>query len=452
MGNKMMGKNLSLRARVSLTLFAFAIVVALLVSVVGSFINEKVELSIWEATLSSELDFQLQRIAENPEFIPVNRASLTTYARKLDSQTPPAVPKVFLPLEPGIHDELEFNGRQWCILVRDVDGTRYYLSYDITELEETEKVWAIATLTAIAAIGVIVLLLSLQLSKWLVNPIHNLAAHVTSLNPHDLEVSLAPKYSQFEVRTIAQAIDRFILRLRAFIKRERAFISMASHEFRTPIAVIAGAVDVMDSYSDLPAKYKKPIERIRRSSQDMHEMISALLFIAKEQKTDVLASEKICDIDKIIPPVVESHRHLLRNKDLTLDVGLIEPLAVAAPQALVSIVIGNLIRNAIQYSSRGLVHVELIGGILSVSDTGLGIPSKILQASARAAEDDDYFENENSGLGLYIVRRIASRFDWMFTLESTPEQGSIAVLDFNKTRVKQADAQGSMIKSAVGFN
>lgn len=422
---------------------------ALVIGALGNFFNEKIELAIWEETLSSELEFQLERSSADPSFVPHSRESLRTYQRPLSSNEASEVPNEFRSLSPGIHDEIEVGDKEFCVLVRDIESTRYFLVYDITELEETEHAWAKAAVIAISAIAFLVLLFSLHLGRWLVAPINDLAARVGALQPNELGVSLSFDYPQQEVRTIAGAIDRFILRLRAFIERERSFISMASHEFRTPLTVIAGAADVLTSHSDLPPHSKKPIERIKRAVLEMQEMIAALLYLAKEQSTDDHYQQEVFDVAELIPDLVESHHHLLRNKDVSLRVKSLNRTVVQAPKPLVAIVIANLIRNAVQYTLKGEVVIELCGGVLQVRDTGPGVPHelRIAQAEDRARVAGD--AARGSGLGLYIIRNVAERFSWQFTLQDRSTGGTTALLEFGPSLLGEV-SQSSYSTRATG--
>lgn len=424
-------KPASIRTRVSLTIFAFSLLAALIVSSVGIYINEKIERAIWEQMLSSELEFQLSRASTSPDFTPNEKTALRTFSRALDSDFAGDVPRELLALPPGVHDELPFRGGELCVLVRDVKARRYYVTYDIRELEDLEHVLAFATAIALSAIGFLVLLFSLELGRWLVAPIHDLSERVASLDPDELHVSLAGRYHQQEAKTIAEAIDRFITRIRSFIRRERSFISMASHEFRTPLAAISGALDVLEAQGDLPDRTQNPLLRIRRSAAYMQEMISALLFLANEGRNREQFPCDECRLDEMLPALLDAHRYLLRGKDVALRLERTEPATITAPRALISVVLSNLIRNAVQYTPRGEVVVSLEDATLQVRDTGPGISKQQQEGGTQPGEEADSEPlAQGHGLGLYIVRRICERFDWQFTLRNNSGPGCTAAVMF----------------------
>jgi len=428
---------LNLQARIGLTLLTFAAIVAIIISVVGYVVNEKIEMSIWRHTLEAELAFYLKNFTDDKSFTPSTETLFTTYIQPDNSAPNINIPKVFHELEPGIHDGIEWDTRQFCVLVKDVGTNRYYLVYDITKLEAEEESLALAATVAIVSLSILILLVGLQVARWLISPIHKLAADVANLQPSAIDVELTPSYQDKEIKVIAGAIDRFLSRLREFVLREKDFIGAASHELRTPIAVIAGAGDVIAALPNLTPEIERPLERIRRNVKNMDETVTALLFLIKEpqagESTDI---DSQCFLHEIIPSIVENHRHLLAGKSIALRIDTLEETIVSAPETMIGIVVGNLIRNAIQHTDRGEVTVSLNEGVLTVNDTGCGMSNAYMKRVMAKEVQVEGHDKAPTGLGLYLIRRITARFGWQINIESKLQIGTRVELSFGKSLIK----------------
>ncbi|MCB0322940.1 MAG: HAMP domain-containing histidine kinase [Bdellovibrionales bacterium] len=417
--------SLSLQQRIAATLLAFSLLVALLISGIGNFLNESIEASIWQDTLDSALEFYLEQKRIDPNYLSSSVGGLAIFTERDE-----ALPQEFRSLPIGVHDELSRGSREFCILVRLVAGTRYFVLYDITELEERERTLAYAGVFAVGCTLILVTLIGVQLSRWLVASIRDLAERVSSLDPSSFDDSLAEHYNDDEVHRIAKAIDMFRVRLEQFVRREKEFVNMASHEFRTPIAAIAGAVDVLNSLDELPDQARKPLDRIRRNAKELQQMASALLFLAREAKIPDLGGEEQTAVQEIAKQVVADFQPLAERKGIRIQVEALHPTSVAAQPTLVSIVVSNLLRNALQHSYGQTISLRLRDGVLSVTDDGTGMTDAQLAAARAAGINPVEVREERRGLGFYIVNQIAQRFGWHVVIERTGGGGSRVELHF----------------------
>lgn len=93
-----------------------------------------------------------------------------------------------------------------------------------------------------------------------------------------------PLFALAELHDIAALVNGHLERVERFIERERSLLDQASHEFRTPIAVIAGAVDVLKLY-DLPPAAGAPLARIQSTTDNLTEIMAALLDLILDAMT-----------------------------------------------------------------------------------------------------------------------------------------------------------------------
>ncbi|MBM7093291.1 HAMP domain-containing histidine kinase, partial [Streptomyces sp. S12] len=245
--------------------------------------------------------------------------------------------------------------------MRDVDGRRLILALDIDDMEHREFDLALT----IAASAITTLLLLCAVIGWgvhrLVRPLTNMAQRIGGLRPDRSGQRVdVPDSASSELVVIADAVNDYLQRNDRYVERERAFIDSASHELRTPISVIAGAAEIALDHSELPAGTRHQLNRIRRTSRDVEQLISLLLVLAKDPKRLSANSDRVA-LDHLLPEIVEDHRHLTRDKDLTLAIAPLPPCEILAPLPIVQAAIGNLLRNAIENSDRGEIAIRLLG-------------------------------------------------------------------------------------------
>jgi signal transduction histidine kinase len=188
-----------------------------------------------------------------------------------------------------------------------------------------------------------------------------------------------------------------------------------------------GTVEVLEQDDSLSAKQRQRITRIRRAAQDMIDLTSALLLMAREHLNT--ADEQPCNVAEVALACVEKHRHLIGDRPIRMEVNLIAEPSLIVERPLLEIVIGNLIRNALFHTKAGSVLLTVEAEKLTVQDTGVGMRPEELE---RALER--YYKGASSagaGVGLSLVKRICDRYGWRISLDSKEGQGTSAVIDFS---------------------
>lgn len=353
------------------------------------------------------------------------------------------VPDYLIKLAPGsysteggygtfLEDEsLEGRGIFHALIV-DIPTGRLFTTIDISKLEDQQNRDAIIS-TAWA--GLLVVLIGgaiIWLHYNLVKPVRDLATRMQNIDPRDINTRMPTDYKREEIQIIAQASNAHLERVAQFIERERSLLDQASHEFRTPIAVIAGAVDVLKQIT-LPGNAKPALTRIENAVADLSETMVALLYLAREANTETDSAD-VTALHEILPRLIEDHTHLLGNTAVQLKPGAIEPSFIAAPEAMVRIAVSNLIRNAVEHTTAGFVELTLINGIISVVDSGSGFDP--VEAARRYRDSlRQASPIRGQGLGLFLIGRICDRFNWKLAIQSTPTGGTQARLDINTSLI-----------------
>lgn len=410
----------SLRQRILFGLFGYTALLSIAVVVQGFLVNEHAEHLVWTSLMNTEMDYFVERSRFDPDYRWSDTQALSLY----DSATRPP-PRELAALPPGVHDEVVVAGVEYVTLVRDVDGRRLVLALDIDDMEHREFDLALT----IAGSAITTLLLLCAVIGWgvhrLVRPLTNMAQRIGNLRPdrsgQRVEV---PESASSELVVIADAVNDYLQRNDRFVERERAFIDSASHELRTPISVIAGAAEIALDHDALPAATRHQLNRIRRTSRDVEQLISLLLVLAKDPKRLGASSDRVA-LDQLLPEIVDDHRPLTRDKDLTLAVAPLPPCEILAPLPIVQAAIGNLLRNAIENSDRGEIAIRLLPeATVVIEDPGHGMsPEEISAIYARVARGG----REGGGIGLDLISRLCEHLGWTLRFDKA-ERGTRTTL------------------------
>ena len=402
---------LSLRARIAGTMIALVAVAGVVLSVWAYMADERLKRGVTFDLLSEELTHFEQRMRIDRGAEPLRSARLRIY-RSTDIAE---LPRHIAMLPPGHMHRVRSQGRMLDILVRDTDFGRLYITYDVTPHARQELIAIVVLALGVIAIVAIAGVAAQTISRRLVKPITALADRLTQIDPGERHVRIGAQFAGAELEPIARSVDAFMERLDGFVEREQSFTATASHELRTPLAVVRGAVELLETQlADRPGA-SKAVERIQRAVREMTEFTDALLALSREQLADGPA-EPYCDVNAVLARVIDDQRSVAPGKRIVLDIDPARPPSVAAPESMVAMTIGNLVRNAMQHGDGTEVLCRSRDRELIVRNAGALPATKLPQSPGRFTTHPGGY-----GMGLYIVRRICERYGWAIRLENTSE-------------------------------
>ncbi len=417
-------RSASLRSRVALFFALFGALLSLLMAFMLHQSAHDLGQRLIDETLTAELDDYMARRERNPHSLPPSTVIVQGYVK--DAAGNGDVPAYLSGLPDGRHN-ISVGQLAYRVAVLQRQGERYFLLYDISLQLRREQRFALQ-LGLIAIVMTLVSTLGgVWLSRTVVAPVSELAARVRHRGVEDWERSLSDEFPVGEVGELARVFDRQLIRMRAFIERERAFGADVSHELRTALAVILSATEVLLSDERLNDKQKARIGRIERAARDMAELGTALLLMAREERS--LAMGGTSSLAEVVEEAVAKHRHLLGHKPVEIEVRTNPGLILAADRGVLDILVSNLIRNAFAYTAAGTVAIVQDAHSLTVSDTGKGIPgSAVDQVFLRHFRD---LTSEGAGIGLSLVKRICDRYGWRVRLDSGAARGTTVTVEFS---------------------
>ncbi|HET7300511.1 MAG TPA: HAMP domain-containing sensor histidine kinase [Oleiagrimonas sp.] len=419
-----------LRTRLIVTFALFGLCLSVLFAVAAMYVRAKVEDQLIVKSLQHDVDQAVNKALHGK---PSTSELLEGWFKS--ERTLYKMPLAWQNLPSGVHDIYETGSdgerHHYKLAVQRKDGIIGFVRYDVTRDEMGKR----RLLAYLIAVVVLFSLLSLGLGIWLsrrvMRPVTELAERLRDFRSHGKAEPLAPHFAHDEVGELAQALDEYSERLAAMVERDREFNSDVSHELRTPLAVIASTTELLQSSPDLTDKLRERLKRIERSSRQATEMIEALLLLSRAERRGPTFGE-ITDAAKVTADVIESQRPHMRGRPIELRLATTQALSVNAPASVLSVVLTNLIGNAIKYTQEGEVTVRVLDDRIVVEDTGPGIRAEDAEhLFERGVRGEDAPSGSGAGLGLAIVRRLCDLYQWDVSLQPRQDvTGAVAVLQF----------------------
>jgi len=404
----------SLRRRIVVVFVSFGIVLSLFFAVIAAVAVEGIEMHLVDNRLSEVAKWALPRQAAG---LAVDLPAGLRFHRG------EAIPLSLRGLPEGVSD-VDVDGVGLHVL-SGVDAAGAYAVVD--HESDYEKVELVVYSMFIAFfLGFLLLAAALGsfVARRVVNPIGELAVAVArGRSPLPLQER------KDELGILARALEAHTTELRAFLDRERFFTGDVSHELRSPLTVIMGAAEILLANSGDEAS-RAPAERIYRAAHEAAECITVLLLLARSPE---LARLPLVAVDAIAAREVERYRALADGGRVTLDYRGGPGFGVRAPAELCAAAIGNLVRNACQYTEQGSITVALTPGRVVVEDTGPGLPAEVRETLASSGAGGGAIPSRGSngtGLGLSLVLRICEYLGASLGYEERMGGGSRFTIDF----------------------
>ncbi|WP_201314136.1 HAMP domain-containing sensor histidine kinase [Dyella sp. EPa41] len=422
-------RKLRFRLVVSFALFGFGL--SALFAFAALNIRSRVEDQLVNASLLDDARWANQQAHEHPGGASGSRLLTGTV---LSDRTLYKAPLQWQNLPNGVHDiyEVEGDGQRhhYKLAVYRENGIISFLRYDVSREELGKQQLLFSVIGAVFLFGLLSLVIGLWLSRKVLKPVSELARRLRDFRKTGQREPLAPHFADDEVGELALALDEYSQRLTAMVERDREFNSDVSHELRTPLAVIASTTELLQGSPDLTDKLRERLKRIERSSRQATELIEALLLLSRAERRGPTRGETT-EVAKVASDVIESQRPQMRDKPISIELQVKQPLSVNAPASVLSVALTNLIGNAIKYTLEGTVTVEITGDRIEIIDTGPGIKPEDAERLFQRGVRGEGAGGSGAGLGLAIVRRLCDLYGWEVSMRPrTDTNGAIASIVF----------------------
>jgi two-component system sensor histidine kinase ArlS len=305
------------------------------------------------------------------------------------------------------------------------------VAYDMRSEYRFIRLLFVFMAAADAAGLIIAVLTGIWLSKRTLRPIDDMTRTARRISGGDLGGRVATGGADDEMSRLAFTFNEMLDRIQSSFEKERRFVSDASHELRTPIAVIRGYAELIDKWGrDEPAVLDESVKAIRGEADAMKELVERLLFLARGDAGRLELHIESFDAGDMLREVAEESR--LISPERRIEVRAAGKIPLQADRDMIKQAVRALVDNSLKNTlPGGLITLEALqnakGTVIAVADNGFGIPAeylpKIFDRFSRASADRSR-EKGGSGLGLSIVKAIAAAHGWQVLAQSEQGKGT----------------------------
>jgi heavy metal sensor kinase len=267
-------------------------------------------------------------------------------------------------------------------------------------------------------------------------PVVAMSSQAGRIGAANLHERLAVQNEKDELGHLARSFNSLLDRLGQSFERQRRFMADASHELRTPVAILRGEAEVaLSQQARSPEEYRESLGVLHQEAERLTHIVEDLFTLTRADAGQYPLQPSEFYLDELIAECVHAARTLALAKNISLNFEGASESPLCADESLLRRMILNLLDNAIKYTRDGgrvgvTCRREGETYVLSITDTGAGIPAelqpRIFERFFRADKARSRAQNDGSGagLGLSISRWIAEAHHGRLELTRSDSTGS----------------------------
>ena len=300
-------------------------------------------------------------------------------------------------------------------------------------VKETLRNLRIFLFTAVPSVLVFATLFARFLARRALKPISKIIKTARDIGQGQELSQRIPVFKvQDELGQLALTFNEMMDRLENSFAQMRQFSSDASHELRTPLTVLQGQNELVLSKLRDPKEYQEVIISNLEEIKYMSKVLEDLFVLSRSDENQVLLNYKRMDLRDLVEEVCRHAEILAEEKDISIVIAFLEQVKINGDEVRLRQMVWNILHNGIKYTQPGgELKVSLLEesgfALLSIQDTGIGIPEKDLPFIFDRFYRVDKARSKDeggSGLGLSICRHIAEAHKGKIKVESKPGLGT----------------------------
>ena len=300
-------------------------------------------------------------------------------------------------------------------------------------VQETLRNLRIFLFTAVPSVLVFATLLARFLARRALKPISKIIKTARDIGQGQELSQRIPVFKvQDELGQLALTFNEMMDRLENSFAQMRQFSSDASHELRTPLTVLQGQNELVLSKPRDPKEYQEVIISNLEEIKYMSKVLEDLFVLSRSDENQILLNCKPMNLSDLVEEVCRHAEVLAEDKDISIVIAFLEAVKINGDEVRLRQMIWNILHNAIKYTQPGgELKVSLLEesgfALLSIQDTGIGIPEKdLLSIFDRFYRVDKARSKDEggSGLGLSICKHIAEAHKGEIEVESKLSVGT----------------------------
>tara|TARA_R110001583_G_scaffold36262_1_gene119549 strand:+ start:7879 stop:9237 length:1359 start_codon:yes stop_codon:yes gene_type:complete len=333
-------------------------------------------------------------------------------------------------------------------LIRDGQQQDWYISRTLerstssslvsTQIDSSrQRLQLILAATMALIIGIAVLLY-----RFLSRPAGRLLDWTRALDADRLQQPV-PDFGYSELNELAGLMHGSLTRVQQTLNREQAFLRHASHELRTPIAVVRTNTELLRRLTERhtpldDGRVLATVERLERAGVTMAQLTETLLWLSRDDMGSLPTRQVAPGV--LLRQLVDELTFLLNNKAIELVVTTDNDWQACLPETPLRIVLGNILRNAFQHTWEGRVEINQQGSRIVVNNYDKQAADDFCQAGGDNHPDDGRYQDQGFGLGLQLTRQLTARLNWHYQNVAEPD-GHRVTLDIALANTCAADGQ-----------
>jgi signal transduction histidine kinase len=383
------------------TLFAKMWKSLLLIMVVTFLVHAVLVMKSLQLGAEAQTERRLARIGEHwggqPPLSEPLRLDPVTVVYPGYEHLPPNIRQWLSPDARGIF-ELGERAEDYFVLAQSSPaGPAFYVvefHFEVKPSESIEHAVFFWYLLGITPLFLLLLWLCKRVTARVTAPMRAVGRLVVAREPASLAPLALPPGASLELEALVAQINGSLLRTAEVLDRERRFTQFASHELRTPAAVVQAALERIEARA-VPGQ-EQAIERAHRGLRDMHVLIDTFLRLSADPANgpeEAWTTVNAAWVASLYAHVTAGH------PERELKIAGADALVLDAPESMVHVLLANMLKNALFHGGPGPVQVTIDKSFVEV---GNDLPE---HASPRG-----------HGVGTQIAHRICTRFHWRFSL------------------------------------
>ncbi|MBK5722158.1 HAMP domain-containing histidine kinase [Dysgonomonas sp. Marseille-P4677] len=268
-----------------------------------------------------------------------------------------------------------------------------------------------------------------------IKPINDIINTSNKITRDNLVERIPLPNNKDELYVLSDTINQLLDRIENTIEREKSFTSYASHEFRTPLAVLKGTLEVLIRKPRQREEYEEKVKYSLREIDRLNHLVDELLTLTRFENQKMSLSFEEVNIEQIINNTLKYLSENIQQKNITIK-NKISPEAVylSTDTNLFTTIFNNIISNAVKFSHQdGVIEIDIRKEkeftIFEIKDNGKGIPAQDLKKIFdKFYRSSDHVDIKGFGLGLSIVKRFCSLLNIHIEILSKEGLGTIVKL------------------------
>ncbi len=268
-------------------------------------------------------------------------------------------------------------------------------------------------------------------------PIREIINIANTITHNNLSARIPLPSHKDELYELAETINNLLERIECAMEREKSFTSCASHEFRTPLSVLKGTMEVLIRHPRSQAEYEDRIKACIKEVDKLNDMVEQLLILTRYEEGKRSLNYDYYSVEDMINNSVCLFCDMILKKKLEINISIFpQQVSVYTDEYSLSTILTNLISNAVKYSNdRGTIDIKANQQdnhlIIEIENSGRGIPQEELKYifdkfyRSYASERP---EIKGFGLGLPIVNRFCSLLNIDIEITSDLDKITVAKL------------------------